>query len=130
MKALLTVALVLGFVAPALAEKPEIYKINLDWNNRETLDDSVTMMCDDTNYAYVELTIPGEESEDFDVTIEEASFRDGKFYSGCIIEKKKGPRGSTRYMIQPDDYYCSISIHNRNGSGKKKKASYRISDAC
>ena len=129
MKGMLVLLLGLFAFQVSAKEKYPNYKIDLNWDDKATLEDNVTQQCDDSYYPKVEIKIPGKPGKDFQVEMA-VDVTTGKIVSGCKLELKKGTTSST-YVVDADSY-CTIRVFQMKPKAgeRAKTAVYDISDAC
>ncbi|MCB9073501.1 MAG: hypothetical protein H6623_07750 [Bdellovibrionaceae bacterium] len=113
----------------SFAEEGESYKIKLDWNNKNTLNESVTQLCDDANYVDVQVEIPGKPYKDFYIQMN-IDITKGTPELGCSIKVTPGAN-STTYTFEADSN-CSIRVDKvrKDLSETPQHANYDINDAC
>lgn len=130
MKLMIVALAVASFASSARAEEYENYKIQVDWNMPETLEDSVAQVCDDTYYPAVEITVPGKPRKDFMIEMN-VYVNDGAISSGCTVKKIDGS-SSTTYIFDGSDGGCEIQIQKNRSNYRERSqvANYSIADAC
>ena len=111
-------------------EQGELYTINLDWNKKSTLSDSIVQMCDDTYIRAVELVIPGKPYENFTIEMA-ADVTGGKADLGCSFLITPGAN-STTFTFDADNGGCEIRVNKvrQDLREKPQSAEYEIHDAC
>ena len=111
-------------------EQGEIYTINVDWNDKRSLQDGIVQMCDDSYYRAVEIVIPGKPYENFTIEMD-ADITSGKSSLGCSVLKTEGA-GSTTYTFDADNGGCAIRVHKvrKDLREKPQSADYEVHDAC
>jgi hypothetical protein len=125
MKALMIVtAAVLGMTSLAFGyDEGKIAEFKIDWSKSKN-EHYITMVCDDTYYKGVEITVPGRAFADFDLTITHdydcsvknmTMVKDG---SGAVFTKVELNNSSS----------CTINIRNNNKPGQT--ALIGMDDAC
>ena len=113
----------------SMAVENKAYKINLNWDDSRTLEDSVTQMCDDTYYSAVEIKVPGRARKDFTVDMD-VDITNGKLAPGCTVKRKENS-DSVTYVFNAESF-CTVRVYQlKPKAGEKHKtATYYLNDAC
>ena len=108
----------------------ENYTVKLDWNDKQTLNDGIAMICDDAFYTGFELIIPGKAAKDFSISME-TSIDSGQLDPDCDIHKKVTSKGTT-FQFDNVRGTCDIQVRKIRTDLREKPqtASYSVSDAC
>lgn len=136
MKLIAIMALV-ALVVPAFAYaeedelKYENFRINLDWDKKATLRDSIVQVCDDSYYQEVELHIPGKTGKDFLISAE-ADIGNVKPNIGCDVRKAENGDKTIFFFDAQGKGGCTIRVEElpKDSRAKPKSAEYSVSDAC
>ncbi len=127
MKAFILSAMVVWTSGSAYANEKAL-KFEIDWNDKESLNDNGVLQCDDEYHTHAEIKVPGKAGRDFYVVIE-ADVTDGKEPTlGCKVSKSGS---SSMYKVHVDTS-CTIKIYQAltNTAGSPKVATIELSDAC
>ena len=111
----------------------ENYVVELDWNRKETVEESIVQQCDDTYYSAIQIKIPGRAGKDFDIYTD-ASINSGVAKPGCTVKKITGNTSTTFLFDASALGGCTIKVYKARNFGnnvtKYTIATYDISDAC
>lgn len=108
----------------------ENYTVKLDWNDKNTLNDNIAMVCDDAFYTGFQLVVPGKAGKDFQISLE-TSINSGQLDPECDILKKETSKG-TMFLFKNVRGTCEIHVHKIRTDFREKpqSGSYIVSDAC
>jgi hypothetical protein len=133
MKTLIRFVLLLtSLTSTAFAEEYPNYVFTVDWDKKETLNDSIVQLCDDSYYPAVEIHVPGKALKNFYVELV-TDITKGNPSLNCTVDfKQLADKGV--YTIDSEYPGCIIRVRERvklvpNGP-KPRIAQYEISDAC